>query len=93
MSAQSSPLTPLENRVVATRAEAEKKTASGLYLPDAAKEKPMMATVIAVGPEVKYLKVGDRIAYKQYAESLVELKVNDKEYIVIRESGVVATLA
>jgi chaperonin GroES len=89
----STSIAPLADRIVAVREEAENKTASGLYLPDAAKEKPTMAKVIAVGPEVKYLKVGDRIVYKQYAESLVELKIDGKEYIVIRESGVVATIA
>lgn len=89
----SSPLKPLADRIVAVREVAESKTASGLYLPDGAKEKPSLARVIAIGSEVKYLKVGDRIAYKQYAESLVELKVDGTEYIIIRESGVVATLA
>lgn len=88
----STPLKPLEDRVVAVREEAETKTASGLYIPESAKEKPTLAKVVAVGPEVKYLKVGDRIAYKQYAESLVELKVDGTEYIVIKESGVVATI-
>jgi chaperonin GroES len=90
---EKSPLTPLADRIVAIREEAESKTAAGLYIPDGAKEKPSLAVVIATGPEVKYLKVGDRIAYKQYAESLVELKHKGKEYIIIRESGVAATVA
>lgn len=89
----STSIKPLADRVVAVREEAQSKTASGLYLPDAAKEKPTLAKVVAVGPEVKYVKVGDRIVYKQYAESLVELKVDGKEYIIIRESGVAATIA
>jgi chaperonin GroES len=89
----STSIKPLDDRVVAVREEAETKTATGLYLPDGAKEKPFTAKVVAVGPEAKYLKVGDRIVYKQYAQSLVELKLDNKEYIVIREAGVVATLS
>jgi len=88
----STPLKPLADRIIAEHEAPESKTASGLYLPDAAKEKSIVAKVLAVGPEVKYLKVGDRIVYKQYADSLVELKFGGKEYISVRESGVVATL-
>ena len=88
----SAPLKPLADRIIAQHEGVEKKSASSLVLPEAAKEKSIVAVVLAVGPEVKYLKVGDRIVYKQYAESLVELKLDGKDYISIREPGVVATL-
>lgn len=84
------PIKPLADRVVATREEAATQTASGLYLPDNAKEKPVMAIVQAVGPEVKALKVGDKIAYKEY--STTELKINDKEYLIVKEEDVLATV-
>jgi chaperonin GroES len=84
------PIKPLADRVVAVREEALVRTASGLYLPDNAKEKPVIATVIAVGPDVKSLKVGNRIVYKEY--STTELKVNDSEYLIVKEEDVLATI-
>ena len=58
------PITPLQGYVVAVAEEAATKTASGLYLPEAAKEKPKTVKVLAVGAEVEGVKVGDRIIYK-----------------------------
>lgn len=86
----SSPIKPLGDRVVATRVEAEGKTASGIYLPDSSREKPSMATVEAVGPKVTSLKKGDKIVYKEY--STTELKVDGKEYLIVKEEDVLATL-
>lgn len=86
----STPIKPLADRVVATREEALTKTASGLYLPDNAKEKPVLAIVQAVGPTVTMLKVGDRIVYKDY--STTELKVDGKEYLIVKEEDVLATV-
>jgi len=86
----STPITPLADRVVAVREAAETKTASGLYLPDNAKEKPAYATVEAVGPDVKGLKKGDRIVYKEY--STTELKVAGTEYLIVKEEDVLAKL-
>ena len=86
----STPIKPLADRVVAVREEAKTKTASGIYLPDTAKEKPVVATVRAVGPEVKGIKVGDKIVYKEY--STTELKVDGQEYIIVREEDVLATV-
>ncbi len=85
------PLKPLADRVVAVKEEAQSKTASGLYLPDSAKEKSSIAVVAAVGADVKSLKKGDRIVYKEY--STTELKVNGTEYMLIKEEDVLATLA
>jgi len=86
----STPIKPLADRVVATREEAATKTASGLYLPDNAKEKPVLAVVQAVGPDVKTLKKGDRIVYKEY--STTELKIDGTEYLIVKEEDVLATV-
>ena len=84
------PIKPLADRVVAVKEEAAAKTASGLYLPDNAKEKPVLAKVVAVGPDVKSLKVGDRIVYKEY--STTELKIDGTEYLIVKEEDVLATV-
>lgn len=86
----STPIKPLADRVVAVREEVKTQTASGLYLPETSKEKPVVAKVIAVGPDVKHLKTGDRIVYKEY--STTELKVDTTEYLIVREEDVLATL-
>lgn len=87
----SAPLKPLADRIVAIREEAEQKTASGLFLPDGAKEKPVVAKVVAVGSKVKEVKVGDSIVYKEYAPT--ELKTGGVEYLILKEEDVLATLA
>lgn len=86
----SSPIKPLGDRVVAVRERASEKTASGLYLPDNAKEKPVMAKVVAVGTEAKLVKVGDKILYKEY--STTELKVDGTEYLVVKEEDILGTV-
>ncbi len=84
------PITPLADYVVAVAEEAESKTASGLYLPEAAKEKPKTAKIVAVGKAVRELKEGARIIYKSY--STTEVKVGGTEYILVREEDVLATV-
>jgi chaperonin GroES len=86
----STPITPLADRVVAVREEAKTQTASGIYLPDSSKEKPVMAEVKAVGGEVKHVKVGDKIIYKEY--STTELKIDGVEYLVVKEEDILATI-
>lgn len=86
----SAPLQPLGDYVVATAETAEAKTASGLYLPDKAQEKPKTAKVVATGPNAKQLKVGDRIVYKSY--STTDIKVDGTEYILVKEEDVLATV-
>src|SRR5688572_11754054 len=90
---------PLADYVVAQAEEAATKTASGLYLPDGAQEKPKVAKVIAVGPgkvgddnEIipMTLKVGDRIIYKSYSPT--EIKMEGVEYILVKEEDVLATV-
>jgi chaperonin GroES len=84
-------LKPIGERVVAQSIEAESKTASGLYLPEAAKEKSKIAEVKAVGDSVKSIKVGDKIVYKEY--STTEIKVDGMEYLIIKAEDVLATVA
>jgi len=86
----SSPLQPLGDYVVAQQEEAESKTASGLYLPENAQEKPKTAKVVAAGPGVKQVKAGDRIVYKSY--STTEVKVGASEYIMVKEEDILATV-
>jgi chaperonin GroES len=85
-----SPLNPLSDWVVAEQEEAVTKTASGIYLPDKAAEKPKIAKVSKVGKNVKEIKAGDRIVYKSY--STTEVKVGDKEYILVKEEDILATV-
>lgn len=86
----STPITPLADRVVAVREQAKTQTASGIYLPDNAKEKPVLALVQAVGPDVTGLKIGDKIIYKEY--STTDLKIDDVEYLIVKEEDVLATV-
>jgi chaperonin GroES len=85
------PIKPLADRVVAVREEAKTTTASGLYLPDSAKEKPATVKVVAIGPDVTHIAVGDLIVYKDYTPT--NLKINDTEYLIINEEDVLATIA
>lgn len=84
------PIAPLADYVVAVAEEAESKTASGLYLPEAAKEKPKTAKIVSVGKAVKELKIGEKIIYKTY--STTEVKVGSQEYILVKEEDVLATV-
>jgi chaperonin GroES len=84
------PITPLSDYVVAEAEAAATKTASGLYLPDQATEKPKIAKVVAVGKAAKQVKTGDRIVYKSY--STTDVKVGDREFILVREEDVLATV-
>jgi len=81
---------PLADYVVAQAEEAKTKTASGLYLPEKSTEKPKVATVVAIGPAVRQLKVGDRIVYKSYGPT--EVKVEAEDYLLIKEEDVLATI-
>jgi chaperonin GroES len=86
----STPLRPLGDYIVAVSEEAEAKTASGLYLPDKAQEKPKIAKVVATGPSAKQVKIGNRIVYKSY--STTDVKVADIEYVLVKEEDVLATV-
>lgn len=86
----SAKIQPLAEYIVAVAEEPETKTASGLYLPDKAAEKPKVAKVEAVGKDVKQVKIGDRIVYKSY--STTDVKVGADEYILVKEEDVLATV-
>jgi chaperonin GroES len=86
----SAPLQPLGDYVVAVGEEAETKTASGIYLPEKAAEKPKTAKIVAVGPNAKQVKNGDRIVYKSF--STTEVKVSGEEYILVKEEDILATV-
>ena len=89
---------PLADRVVIKKVEAEEKTASGIILPGSAKEQPQMAQVIEDGPggfvdgnEVKMeVSVGDKVIYSKYAGN--EVKLDGQEYIILRQSDILAII-
>ena len=93
-------LQPLDDRIVVRPSEAEEKTASGLVIPDTAKEKPQQGEVLAVGPGRRAentgeiipldVSVGDTVVYSKYGGT--EFKLDGDEYLVLRESDVLAIL-
>ena len=74
--------------------EAETKTASGIFIPDTAKEKPQQGTVVSAGPgkkdEPMEVKVGDVVLYGKYAGT--EVTVEDKKYLIVKQSDILAIL-
>lgn len=84
------PIQPLADYVVAQAEKAQTKTASGLYIPEGAQEKPKTAKVVAVGKAVREIKVGDRIIYKSY--STTDVTHGGVEYILMREEDILATV-
>lgn len=85
---------PLADRVLVEPAAAEERTASGIIIPDTAKEKPQKGSIIAVGSGKKdeplTVKVGDTVLYGKYAGT--EITVDGKEYLIMRESDIFAVL-
>ena len=85
---------PLADRVIVEVSPAEEKTASGLIIPDTAKEKPQIGTVVAVGEGKKdepiTVKVGDTVLYGKYAGT--EISVDGKEFLIMRESDIFAII-
>ncbi len=83
---------PLADRVLIEPMAAETKTASGIYIPDTAKEKPQKGKVVAVGPGTKdeqmTVKVGDSVLYGKFAGT--ELKLEGADYLMMRESDILA---
>lgn len=82
------PLKPLNDRIVAIREEAATKTNSGLYLPADKKEKSQIAKVVAVGTNVKEVRIDDRIVVREY--STTDIKVDGIEYLIVKEEDVLA---
>ena len=85
---------PLSDRVVVQAQDAEEKTASGLFIPDTAKEKPQRGTVVAVGPgRVENgtkidmtVSAGDTVLYGKYSGT--EVTIDHEEYLIMRESDI-----
>jgi chaperonin GroES len=92
-------LKPLGDRIVIEQVETEEKTASGIVLPDTAKEKPQEGRVVAVGSGrilesgervALEVKEGDKIIFSKYAGT--EIKLDGKEYLILRENDVLAII-
>lgn len=89
---------PLADRVVVKLTEVEETTSSGIILAASAQEKPQVAEVLAVGPggtvdgkEIKmYVKVGDKVITSKYSGT--EVKLNNEEYIIVRQSDILAVV-
>jgi chaperonin GroES len=90
-------LQPLADRLVVKPTQKEEVTKGGIYLPDTAKEKPQEGEVVAIGPGkmtedgkriAMELKVGDKVIYSKYGGS--EIKVDDVDMIILRESDILA---
>ena len=83
-------LQPLADRIVAKPVEAETKTAAGILLPEQAKDKTQVAEVMAVGKDVKEVKVGNRIIHAEYGPDRFKQDVD--EYLILREKDVLAVI-
>ena len=83
-------LHPLSDRVVAKKVEPAEKTASGILLAGNQNEKPAYAVVESVGPEVKSVKAGDKIIFKEY--STTDVKFESQEYLIVREEDILAII-
>ncbi|NLZ51149.1 MAG: co-chaperone GroES [Rikenellaceae bacterium] len=85
---------PLADRVLIEPQEAQTKTASGIYIPDTAKEKPQQGKVIAIGPgkkdEPMEVKVGDLVLYGKYAGT--EVSLEEKKYLIVKQQDILAIL-
>ena len=85
---------PLADRVVIEPQEAQTQTASGIFIPDKAQEKPQQGKIVAAGPgkkdEPMEVKVGDVVLYGKYAGT--EVTVEDKKYLIVKQSDILAIL-
>jgi len=85
-------LKPLADRVLIEPKEAETKTASGIFIPDTAREKPQQGKVVAAGPGIKdekmEVKVGDLVLYGKYSGT--EITVDGKDYLIMKQSDILA---
>ncbi|MBR8463724.1 co-chaperone GroES [Campylobacter sp. faydin G-24] len=81
---------PLGKRVLVERVEETKTTASGIIIPDNAKEKPLSGEVKAIGAEVEGIKVGDKVVFAKYAGT--EINLDDKAYLVLNTDDVLGII-
>jgi chaperonin GroES len=91
---------PLQDRVLIRRTEQEEKTAGGIIIPDTAKEKPMEGEVVAAGPGSRGedgklhpldVKVGDRVLFGKWSGT--EIKIDNEDYVVMKESDIMGVVA
>jgi chaperonin GroES len=89
-------LKPLHNYVLLERIEEQNKTAGGIIIPDTAKEKPQAGKVIAAGPGLKdepmSVKSGDSVLFAKWASSANEVKLDGKDYILVKETDILGIL-
>ncbi len=94
-------LRPLHDRIIVKRLEDEETVKGGIIIPDTAKEKPQEGEIIAVGPGRKNdkgtrntldVKVGDHVLFGKYSGSELPIKIDDEDYIILREEEVLAVL-
>ena len=81
---------PLGTRVLVEQVKAETKTASGLIIPDSAMEKPLQATVLAIGGEVDQIKVGETVIYGKFIGT--ELNLDGKDYLMLEQAEILAVV-
>ena len=84
-------LLPQADYVIVQAVKAQSKTASGIYLPEAAKEKPKTAKVLAVGSDVEGIKVGQQVIYKNEYEATT-VKSGAEEYVIVFKKNIIATV-
>ncbi len=77
---------PLKERVFVSYTEELEKTAGGIYIPDAAKEKPQKGKVEAIGSDVKQVKVGDIVLFDKYSGS--KITIDNTEYLIVKEEDI-----
>jgi len=83
-------LKPLGDKLVVERVQAVEKTAAGIVIPDTAKEKPEQGKVVSAGKDVKEVKQGDEVLFGKYSPT--EVKIDGKEYLLIKEEDVLAII-
>jgi chaperonin GroES len=92
-------LRPLQDRILVKRIEEQEKTAGGIYIPDTAKEKPVMGQVVSVGNGKKGedgkiipldVKAGDKVLFGKYSGN--EVKVEGEEYLIMREDDILGII-
>lgn len=83
-------LKPLHDRVIIKRLPEEEKTAGGIIIPDAAKEKPMSGEVVAAGPECKMIEAGQAVLFAKYAGT--EFNAEGEDVLIMREDDILAVV-
>lgn len=83
-------ITPTKDYVAATKDQPDEKTASGIYIPESAQQKPNSAKVVAVGDNITDIAVGNTIIYKTY--NVTEVTVDNTDYLLIKDEDILAKL-